>query len=217
MTIQKLFVNGFIIIIWRGCRLKYAIAGLVLAGGQSRRFGSPKAFALKNGVPFYQYPIKAMNPLVESIVLVSNNDLLDEFKLSEPNLKLITDKPEYAGLGPLAGIYSGMDSVEAEWYLVSPVDVPFIEESIYKTLIENIGVSKEAIVPLVKGRMQPLISIFHRSMKDKIKEQLALHELSPKQLFIKSEITFIEIENEKPFRNINYQDDLLKYEQRLDN
>jgi molybdenum cofactor guanylyltransferase len=197
--------------------LSYTIAGIILAGGQSRRFGSPKVFALMDGVPFYQYPIKAMNPLTESIVLVSNNNIIDGFGLMEPNIKLITDKPEYVGLGPLAGIYSGMDSVEAEWYLISPIDVPFIEETVFKILLHQIEDGKEAIVPIVKGRMQPIISIFHQSMKGKIKDQLTYNELSPKQLFAKSRVTFIDFENEKPFLNINYQDDLRNYVQEKNN
>ncbi|WP_096270117.1 molybdenum cofactor guanylyltransferase [Paucisalibacillus globulus] len=188
------------------------IAGIVLAGGQSRRFGTPKAFALLEGIPFYKYSINVMKPFVKSIVLVSNNDIVDEFKHEIPNLKLIVDDPLYAGLGPLAGIYSGMDSVEAEWYLISPIDVPFMDELVYKTLLENIEVGNEIVVPIVKGRMQPLISAFHCTMKERIREQLANQELSPKQLFTKSKVKFIEMDCEEPFRNINYQDDLRKYQ-----
>jgi molybdenum cofactor guanylyltransferase len=188
------------------------IVGIILAGGQSRRFGTPKAFALMEGVPFYKYSINVMKPFVESIILVSNNDIIDKFEHDIPNLKLIVDNPLYAGLGPLAGIYSGMDSAEADWYLISPIDVPFMEEIVLKTLLENIEVGNEAIVPIVRGRMQPLISIFHSSMKERIKEQLVNHELSPRQLFTKSKVEFIEMDCEEPFRNINYQEDLRKYQ-----
>ncbi|WP_081755957.1 molybdenum cofactor guanylyltransferase [Paucisalibacillus sp. EB02] len=198
----------------RRCKMNRKIVGIILAGGQSRRYGTPKAFALMKGIPFYQYSINVMNPFVESIVLVSNIDIVNRFEHKAPNLKLIIDNPSYAGLGPLAGIYSGMESVKAEWYLISPIDVPFMEESVFKTLLENIEVGIEAVVPIVRGNMQPLISVFHRSMKERIKNQLMYHELSPKQLFIKSEVKFIEIEHEKPFRNINYQDDLRRYEEK---
>jgi molybdenum cofactor guanylyltransferase len=194
--------------------MKQEIAGIILAGGQSRRFGSPKAFAIMEGIPFYQYTINVMKPFVESIVLVSNNDIVNKFKHDIPNLNLIVDIPSYAGLGPLAGIYSGMDSVEAEWYLISPIDVPFMEEIVLKTLLENIEVGNEAVVPIVRGRMQPLISIFHCSMKERIKEQLMQHELSPKQLFTKSIVKFIEMDCEEPFRNINYQEELRRYQEK---
>jgi molybdenum cofactor guanylyltransferase len=184
--------------------------GIILAGGQSRRFGTPKAFALLKGIPFYQYSINVMEPFVESIVLVSNNDLIDKFERDAPNINLIIDNPAFAGLGPLAGIYSGMESIESEWYLVSPIDVPFMEESVWEILLENIEVGKDAIVPMVNGRMQPLISIFHQSVKGKIERQLISQELSLKQLIAKCQVKWIEIEKEESFRNINYQDDLYR-------
>jgi molybdenum cofactor guanylyltransferase len=192
-------------------KMSFAISGIILAGGQSRRFGTPKAFAIKNEMPFYQYSINAVSSLAQSIVLVSNNEIVNEFKVNEPHITLITDHSKYQGLGPLAGIYSGMDSIDAEWYLVSPIDVPFIEESVYKILLQHIEVGKEAIVPIVKGRMQPLISVLHNSLKEKIKEQLEQNELSPKQLFAKSQVSYINMDDERPFRNINYKEDLRKF------
>lgn len=187
------------------------IAGIILAGGKSRRFGEPKAFAQLDGKYFYQYQIEVMKAFTKSIVFVSNDQLAERFTFTDSSIRLTTDVPEFAGLGPLAGIFSGMDQVEADWYLVSPIDVPFLEESVFQMLLQHIAPGKDAIVPIVNGRIEPLISIFHASMKEKVKQQLKRRELAPKQLFAKCDIDYIEMKDEKPFRNINFKEDLLPF------
>lgn len=194
--------------------MEEVVAGIVLAGGKSSRFGYPKAFAEKDGLPFYQFTIDAMQPFTDSIILVTSNELLTNFREQKMNMKVTTDQQEIAGLGPLAGIFSGMDEVNAEWYLVCPIDVPFIEKQVFDLLLKHRETGSEAIVPIVNGRVEPLISIFHCSMKDRIKEQIRLKEYAPKQLFTKTHVTYVEILDERPFCNINYQEDLEKYNQK---
>ena len=42
-------------------------------------------------------------------------------------VKVVTDLAGIAGLGPLAGILSAMESVEADRYVVLPCDMPYID------------------------------------------------------------------------------------------
>ncbi|WP_010098680.1 molybdenum cofactor guanylyltransferase [Ornithinibacillus scapharcae] len=184
------------------------IGGIILAGGMSRRFGSPKAFAKLDGIPFYEYIINAMKPVTDSIVIVTNDKLIERFQVNAPTIEIITDNPTISGYGPLAGIYSGMDYLAFDWYLISPIDIPYIEVSVYQTLLQHISYNTEAIIPIVNGRIQPLVSIFHRSIMDKIAAQLNRKELSLKQLLSKCKVDYIEMNNEKAFQNINYREDL---------
>src|SRR5690625_1015821 len=100
--------------------------GIVLAGGQSRRFGSPKAFAKKDGKEFYQYSIDAIKQLVNSVVISTNDQLEKNFSIT--GYEMITDIEKFKEKGPLAGIYTVMNTFSAEWYMVIPVDVPFMNE-----------------------------------------------------------------------------------------
>ena len=49
---------------------------------------------------------------------------------------LITDIPEYAGCGPLAGILSAMESVEADRYVVLPCDMPYVDGEVMLKLVD---------------------------------------------------------------------------------
>src|SRR5699024_4271560 len=132
--------------------------GVVLAGGQSRRFGSPKAFAKKDGKEFYLHSIDAIKPFVDSIALITNPQLENYF--NEKEVKVILDKPEYQGKGPLAGIYTAMDTFSAEWYMIIPIDVPFIDQQIMKILTDHLDEDVDAVIPVVSGNIQPLIAIY---------------------------------------------------------
>ncbi|WP_047982226.1 molybdenum cofactor guanylyltransferase [Ornithinibacillus contaminans] len=191
--------------------MKESIAGIILAGGQSRRFGSPKAFVEKDGTPFFHYSIHAMSGSVDSIIIVARSELISRFKGVDLNIELISDLPEIAGMGPLAGIYSGMDKEVADWYLIAPIDVPFIESWVFEKLIQYTNQDTDAIVPMVNGKMQPLISVFRNSIKEKIKRQLEVKELSMKQLFEKCQVTYVEIDSDRPFININQIEDYKRY------
>ncbi|MGM8215387.1 molybdenum cofactor guanylyltransferase [Bacillaceae bacterium W0354] len=183
------------------------IIGIIVGGGQSKRFGSPKAFAKLNDLPFYHYSLKALTPFCDKILIATSEELKDSFKQTE-QIKVIIDDPQFKGQGPLVGILSAMRQYESSWYLVLPVDVPFIESEIIEQLLQHLTPDVQAIIPIVRGREQPLIAIYHHSVKEIIAEQLRQGEFALKTLMEKIEITFVHFEQEEPFRNINRKSDL---------
>jgi molybdopterin-guanine dinucleotide biosynthesis protein A len=66
------------------------LLGAVLAGGQSRRFGSDKAMARLHGRPLIEHAIATLIPFTERVVIIGREDS-------------IPDRPR-GGHGPLAGI-----------------------------------------------------------------------------------------------------------------
>ncbi|WP_060668358.1 molybdenum cofactor guanylyltransferase [Oceanobacillus caeni] len=173
--------------------MKDKIIGIVLSGGQSRRFGSPKAFARKDGKYFYQYSIDALSSVVDSFVLVTNPTLIGKFLYEqEVNFAIITDKKEYEGLGPLAGIFSGMEYIRGDWYVISPIDVPFINGNIFQSLLLHRDKNIDAIIPVVSGKIQPLLSIYHYRVKRLIQLQLKSNTLSVQELLkkVQSKVCF---------------------------
>ncbi|MBP1969894.1 molybdopterin-guanine dinucleotide biosynthesis protein A [Virgibacillus natechei] len=187
------------------------IQGVILAGGMSRRFGSPKAFAEKDGIPFYQYSIDALKPFVNSIIIVTNPRLKHLFKQEDESMKVVNDLDNYRGEGPLAGIYTAMETSNAAWYIVTPIDVPFMETRVINELVYHIDADVDAIIPIVSGKMQPLISIFHHSIKEVIKSQLDNGERSVDQLLKRCKVNYVPMDGEKAFININHQSDYQKF------
>src|SRR5690625_77287 len=148
------------------------IVGIILAGGQSSRFGSPKAFVKKDNIPFYQYSWQAIKPFVTSTLIITNPLLEALFAKDNVPIKMVNDHNLYQGQGPLAGIYTAMDVLIADWYMIVPVDVPFVEQWIFEWLITFIAEDVVAIIPVVNGKNEPLLSLYHYSLKKEIKKQL---------------------------------------------
>ena len=91
--------------------------GIVLAGGESRRFGSPKAFATFQDRYFYEYAVDALTPNCTDVFVVARPEHVSQFPES---VQVGTDAIEFAGLGPLAGILTVMQLKPSESYAVLP-------------------------------------------------------------------------------------------------
>jgi molybdenum cofactor guanylyltransferase len=75
------------------------LLGAILAGGQSRRFGSDKAEALFEGKPLLHHVADALRPQVSALVVAGRK---------WPGITVVADIPE-AGLGPLSGLAGALD------------------------------------------------------------------------------------------------------------
>ena len=91
------------------------LLGAVLAGGQSRRFGSDKAQALLGGTTLLDHAVAALNPQCDRIVIVGREN---------GPVAAIPDRPQ-PGLGPLGGIAGALAYAAREGFdavLTVPVD-----------------------------------------------------------------------------------------------
>ncbi|KKB36829.1 molybdenum cofactor guanylyltransferase [Bacillus thermotolerans] len=186
-----------------------ARVGIVLAGGESRRFGEPKAFAHYNGRPFYERAIQALAPVTDEVVLVSHPSLVDRFS-QESSVPFIEDEAPYQGKGPLAGLYSVMKHIESIWYITMPCDTPLIHADMIRRLAAFADETYDAIIPEIDGRDQPLVALYHCKIASLLSEQLASENYRVIDLLNKAHVkrvteTDLHITKEL-FTNINTKD-----------
>ena len=182
--------------------------GVVLAGGLSRRFGSPKAFARHGTQYFYERALEALEPFCEEVVVVTREELLERFA---PGVLTMTDLPEVIGLGPLAGIFSAMKAIDADSYAVLPCDMPYVDYRIMNRIRELHQGSVTAV--LASEKYHPLVSIWSKELKKPILNALEREQLSVMKFLKSFNVTWINgsilTENEKRvFTNINMPIDL---------
>lgn len=141
--------------------------GIILAGGLSSRYGSPKAFAKWEGVHFYKLTMQALAPHCDETVIVTRPELVERFDCL---LQVVTDLAEVAGEGPLAGILSGMEAVEADRYIVLPCDMPFMTSEVIGRLVECYESAVTAVV--LEGKLHPLVSVWSGMAKVELRSAL---------------------------------------------
>jgi molybdenum cofactor guanylyltransferase len=104
------------------------ILGAVLAGGQSRRFGSDKAVALLDGKALIDHAIDALRLIARDVIVVGGN---------RDGLVSIADRPA-TGAGPLGGLCAALHHAAAHGFagvLTTGCDVPSFPQELADALI----------------------------------------------------------------------------------
>ena len=126
------------------------VAGAVLAGGQSRRMGRPKAFIEIDGVPMVVRAAEAIGEAGVTDVVVVGGDAT-----ALRGLGLVAVADRHPGEGPLGGIITALHHHRASADAVVVVSCDLIQASplAVRSLIASLG-SGDAAVPVVEGRSQ---------------------------------------------------------------
>lgn len=182
---------------------KKDITAILLAGGKSSRMGTDKGLIELNGASFMARIIRAVEPFVNKIVIVSNDPNYDVF-----NLKRVSDIIPDAG--PLAGIFSGLFYSESEVNLVLSCDVPLINETVLKTLIDGYDPKMDVIQLQSQGKTMPLIALYKKHCMHACLESLKKGERRLTQVVeqMKTKTIILDSSLEPLVRNINTVNEL---------
>ncbi|MCY1569184.1 molybdenum cofactor guanylyltransferase MobA [Staphylococcus pettenkoferi] len=197
---------------------------VILAGGHSERFGSPKAFAEINEETFYQkllHTLKAIE-IFDDILISTNEQLAQEFEAEH----VVTDIETHRDKGPLAGIYTAFQyGSQPDALFVVSVDTPMVTVEAIQHLYEvfhqrakNDGVD---IVGYQDGKHAiPTLAFYHSSVQPQLQEVLESDDFSMKHLYKQVSTSWIGVEEiPRPpywYWNINYQQDLAQLREALD-
>ncbi|MBD3859541.1 molybdenum cofactor guanylyltransferase [Bacillus sp. 28A-2] len=186
-----------------------SVVNVILAGGASRRFGEPKASHMYQGKPLYEHVKKQL--LDGQTIIISHPALLPFFKARGEQAVWLDDE-QMRGCGPLAGMYTAMQKQEANWYLVAACDMPFIKKETAEALTSYCNEHVDAVIPLVKGRLQPLFALYHRRCLPCIHACLKENQLAIKDLLQKLRVRVVQEDElnvtSNEFHNINKRSDL---------
>ena len=120
-------------------------SALILAGGESRRFGGPKALVEIAGRPLIAHVALAMASLAEeTIVSVGGPEVEAKIRQVLPDAAFVHDVRH--GRGPIEGFHEGFRAARGDLVLVAPCDAPLLRASLYRLLLEVLG-NYDAAVP----------------------------------------------------------------------
>lgn len=195
---------------FEGTTMKSEVTGIILAGGQSKRMGTNKAFVRLNGKPLIDYVLDALQKVTANVMLSTGTE-----SFHYKNLPVVKDV--YPGCGPMGGIYSALRFSETELNLVLSCDMPFVSADLLNFLVEE-ATEHEADVTLPvdeEGYFQPLCAVYRKSMIPCFEQAILRQELKLKRMIEKVNFKMIAIENtdknynSKAFLNMNTPEDVI--------
>ncbi len=144
--------------------------GFVLAGGQSRRMGTDKAFVELGGRPLIAHAVGILQSAgLEVFIAGARAGTRSRLGRYAP---VVPDSQP--GLGPLGGICTALASLTAEIAVFLPVDLPLIPPSLIRYLAYRAGVTGGAVtMASVNGVPQPFPVVLARRALPALERRLA--------------------------------------------
>lgn len=182
----------------------------ILAGGQSSRMNyNNKAFLTYKDKLFIEHIIQCGKEYKE-VIIVAN----DEERYKEFNLRIVSDI--YVGNGPLSGIHAALKNSSTDKVLCVACDMPLINEKVINTLGMN-NEEYDVLVPKVGNKLQPLCSIYSKSIIDTIELSLSKNENKLQKLILSLKYKVINGNEDSKFNiyeftNINTPEEYMKLE-----
>jgi molybdopterin-guanine dinucleotide biosynthesis protein A len=191
------------------------IAGVILAGGASRRMGGrEKTFLSVGGMPILAHVAQALAAQCHPITISTGGDpaRFDAFGLG-----VIADTQ---GRGPLAGLASALD-----WFvkpqsgvthvLSVPSDTPFLPGDLAMRLAAALKPHTFAACAASGGRLHPVIGLWPLASRHALREAIAGDVLSFHGALAGKDVARVEWSTlpRDPFFNINTPADLLAAEE----
>ncbi len=167
------------------------MTGIVLAGGKSQRMGEGKASLKIGGKQVIELILEKLRVAFDDVLIVGNSNFI--YPLSQ--VGVLADA--ILGKGPLGGIYTGLLNSKSEYNFFCACDMPFLNIDLLKFIISEIDAS-DAVIPMVRGFVEPLHAIYSKRCLPAIKNCLENGDLKIKNFFPEVKCKYIpEIEIRK--------------------
>ena len=187
------------------------LTAIILAGGHGSRMGGlDKGLVPFNNNPLISYAINAVIPHV-SETMISANRSISQYQ--QFGCKVIKDDIP-GGLGPLAGIYSGLLSCKTEYLISIPCDTPFLPDNLATDLMNSVREkNSNGAIPYTKlsnekKLFHPTVMLLRTNLKNSLASYLKNGGRKIKIWTDAENFCEVLFDNKKHFENMNTLDDL---------
>lgn len=195
------------------------LAGVILAGGENKRFPSLKGFIKINGITIIERNLTILKSLFKEVFISANSN----HQYLEFNTRIIEDL--LPSRGPITGIYSCLLKSKSSSVFVITCDMPFVEEALvryicdyYLKLLED-KISFDALIPRYDDKVEPLLGIYSKSSLLSMEKAITQQKVMMRLFLEEINTHYIDLSNiidkceswRISFENINTLYDFEKY------
>jgi molybdopterin-guanine dinucleotide biosynthesis protein A len=197
------------------------VAGVLLAGGQSRRMGGgDKCLRRLGDKTILEHILTRVRPQVSALVLNANGD---PGRFEEFALPVAPDTVE-GFAGPLAGVLAGMDwaaehAPDCTWLASFATDAPFLPENLVARLLKAVETGGADLACAASdGRHHPVFGLWPVRLREDLRAAMLKEDIRKVDLWTaryRLAVAEFQVEGIDPFFNANRPDDLAEAERLL--
>lgn len=182
------------------------ITGIILAGGNSSRFGTDKTQYFLNGKRLTNYAIEVLLPICDEIIISTNKP--EDFK--DDGFQTVIDK--FINCGPLGGIFSSLVKSKTEHNLVIGCDMPNLCTDLFRKILINKN-GFDVVMPVHHGHIETMASYFNKTALYTLEDAILSKKYKITDAISGLNTNFLEVSiykfyNKDLFKNINYKEDI---------
>ena len=160
--------------------MKNNLTGVILAGGENKRFsGMNKAFIRIGEKRMIDRVYRIYKDLFKEIILVTN----DPVRYLEWDFQIVTDL--FPTRGSLTGIHAGLFYMTTPYAFFIACDTPFLKKELITTIIDALEPRIDIIIPETDKGFEPLCAVYSKACLKPIEQQLIANELKIQKFFRK--------------------------------
>jgi molybdenum cofactor guanylyltransferase len=191
------------------------VAGIILAGGRSRRMGTDKAILLFGSETLLQRVARIVGQTASPVIVVAaQNQALPKL----PS-EVIVVRDENPDRGPLEALAAGLRHLQKSFppidsAFVTACDTPLLRPAFIHGIIELLDPAHDAAVPVLSDFPQPLVGVYRIKIVPVVNELLAAGQLSLQNLLKRIDVRFVAADQLREvdpdllsLRNLNTPDD----------
>lgn len=160
-------------------------AAIVLCGGRSRRMGRDKWSLPFGGETLLERTVRRVRGAVGEVCVVAREGQ----QVPAGDYTLARDPAE--GLGPLAGLVSGLEATGAERAFLTACDVPFLDPAFVRWLLDR-SRGYDLAIPVVEGFHMSTAAVYARSVLPAARRLIGQRRLRP--FFLLESVRTLEVD-----------------------
>ena len=182
---------------------------LVLAGGDSRRMGRPKAWLEVGDTYLLRYVADRLAPAFSEVVV----SFAEPEQLEQPvPYRIVFDRKRSAG--PLAGLESGLVAAKTDLVFAVACDMPYVTQELAAVAVAA-SRGCDAAIARVDGRVEPVCAAYARSALPKITRALNEGRFTAAEVVAELDVTWLAGLDAEAFRSLNTPADLARFNAEL--
>jgi molybdopterin-guanine dinucleotide biosynthesis protein A len=191
-----------------------ACTGVILAGGQNKRFdGQNKAFIRFGNRRIVDRLLDVYAQLFDQVVLVTN----DPTAYMDVNALIVSD--HYAVRSSLNGLHAGLFAATHDYAFFAACDTPFIKGALIHCVLARIERKTDIVIPQTAAGYEPMFAVYRKTCLPAMAWQLEHDRLKIQGLFRKLRVKTVpetDLRRVDPdlisFFNVNTPEDLVRAE-----